>query len=260
MIGERMERQIVELNHPTFESLGVRAYSMPVHTFELREVPLANADEVATFATQKRNDEHMSGRWLLGHALKSWGIEDLSVLHILRNQERAPRVAYLQGMWLNLPLPSISISHSGGHVFVALADSSMDVGIDAEPSSRSLAANAFDMMSTGDELEQLRQQPNASMFLWTAKEAVQKAMRKGMHLNPRKIKVSIGQNNQNISIENSKIQLVSWTESDFQLGLAVCLKSEHLVTAEDRLLEATRSAMESDPDWGVGCKTNRGNV
>lgn len=28
-------------------------------------------------------------------------------------------------------------------------------------------------------------------------------------------------------------------------------------TPEDRLLEATRSAMEADPDWGVGCKTTR---
>lgn len=255
-----MERQILELSHPFTATQGVRAYCMRVRALRLDEVPLAHADEVATFATQKRFDEHMSGRWLLGEVLKKWGIGDLNVLQVLRNKDRAPRVAYLQGMWLNAPLPSISISHSSGHVFVALAQSNLEVGIDAEPAARSLAENAFDMMSTGEELEQLRQQPGVSMFLWTAKEAVQKAMRKGMHLNPRKIKVSIGECEQNISIENSKIQLTSWVENGFQLGLATRMKSEHLITAEDLLLEKTRSAMELHPDWGIGCKTNRQNV
>ena len=165
-----MERQILDLDHPFTATQGVRAYCMQVRTLRLDEVPLANADEVATFATQKRFDEHMSGRWLLGKALKKWGIRDLNVLQVLRSEDRAPRVAYLQGMWLNTPLPSISISHSSGHVFVALAQSNLEVGIDAEPATRSLAENAFDMMSTGEELEQLRQQPGASMFLWTAKE------------------------------------------------------------------------------------------
>ena len=255
-----MERHILELTPPSLISESIIAYCMPVHRFELHEVPLADADEVATFVTEKRYNEHMSGRWLLGYALKMWGVEHLDSLHVLRNEERAPRVAYVQGMWLNTPLPSLSISHSAGYVFVALTQSDWEIGIDAEPAQRLLAPNAFDMMSSGGELDQLRKQPNASMMLWTGKEAVQKAMRKGMHLNPREIKVSIGEQEQNISIGNLKIQLVSWIENDYQLGLAICPKSGEMFTAEERLLEMTRSAMNEQPDWGVGCKTNRNNV
>jgi phosphopantetheinyl transferase len=255
-----MESDVVILDVPPSFSKHVRVYSMPIRQLECGAVPLANADEVATFATSKRNDEHLSGRWLLGHCLGLWGVNDLSVLNIVRDEHRAPRVVFLQGMWLNTPLPSFSISHSNGHVFLALSDPQFDVGLDAEPSERSLASNAFDMISTGLELEHLRKNPDSSMILWTGKEAVQKAMRKGMHLNPRKIKLSIGELEQNISIEKSIIQLGFWVHGEYQMALAIRSKPSVFLTAEERLLESTRLAMLDRPDWGVGCNTNRNNV
>jgi len=255
-----MESDVVLLDVPLSFSKHVRLYSMPIRHLECGDVQLANADEVATFSTSKRNDEHLSGRWLLGHCLGLWGVKDLSVLDIVRDEHRAPRVVFLQGMWLNTPLPSFSISHSNGHVFLALCESEFDIGFDAEPAERSLASNAFDMISTGLELEQLRLNPDSSMMLWTSKEAVQKAMRKGMHLNPRKIKISIGDLEQHISIEKSIIQLGNWIQNGYQMALALRPKPSALLTAEERLLESTRLAMLDRPDWGVGCNTNRNNV
>lgn len=255
-----MESDVVSIDVPLSFPGGVRVYSMPVRPLEFVDVPLANADEVATFATSKRNDEHLSGRWLLGHCLGLWGVDDLNVLEIARDEHRAPRVAFLQGMWMNTPLPSFSISHSEGHVFLALSDSEFNVGIDAEPAQRALATNAFDLISKGDELERLRKNPESAMTLWTSKEAIQKAMQMGMHLNPRKIELSIGDSIQNISIENSKIQLVNWAIRGYQLALAIRPKTTDILTAEDQLLEETRIAMLDRPEWGVGCNTNRNNV
>jgi 4'-phosphopantetheinyl transferase EntD len=255
-----MESDVVSIDVPQSFPGHVRVYSMPVRSLEFVDVPLANADEVATFATVKRNDEHLSGRWLLGHCLGLWGVDDLGVLEIARDEHRAPRVTFLQGMWKNTPLPSFSISHSDGQVFLALSDSNFNVGIDAEPAQRSLSTNAFDLISKGEELERLRKNPEAAMTLWTSKEAIQKAMQMGMHLNPRKIEVSIGQSIQNISIENSNIQLVNWAIRGYQLALAIRPKTTDILTAEDQLLEETRMAMLDRPEWGVGCNTNRNNV
>ena len=254
-----MESDVVSLDVPQSFANHVRVYSMPIRHLEFVDVPLANADEVATFATSKRSDEHLSGRWLLGHCLGLWGIVDLNVLEIVRDEHRAPRVAFLQGIWMNTPLPSFSISHSDGHVFLALSDSELNVGIDAEPAQRALAPNAFDLISKGDELEHLRKSPESAMMLWTSKEAIQKAMRKGMHLNPRKIKLSIGESEHIISIENSKIQLQSWSFLGSRIALALHQGSVGLRTSEDDLLDVTKKAM-SEQEWGVGCKTSRGNV
>lgn len=99
-----MESDVVLLDVPLSFSKHVRLYSMPIRHLECGDVQLANADEVATFSTSKRNDEHLSGRWLLGHCLGLWGVKDLSVLDIVRDEHRAPRVVFLQGMWLNLSL------------------------------------------------------------------------------------------------------------------------------------------------------------
>ena len=151
---------------------------------------MANADEVAKFATKKRLDEHLSGRLLLERALKSWGI-NTSLLEVRRNQFRAPSIAYLPGSWIRQALPSISIGHSNGWVFVALIEPGWTIGIDAEPHDLAISAGVFDMMAKGEELLFLQSNPQHSVTLWTGKEAIQKAARMGMHLNPRNIEIPI---------------------------------------------------------------------
>jgi len=225
----------------------------PVDHFELEQVMLASVDEVATFAVEKRRTEHLSGRWLLAQALEQWGL-DPTQIEVLRTELRAPVLAYLSGLWVRTPLPSISIGHAGGWAYVAVIETGCSVGIDAEPADRGIAKNAFDMMARGDELVWLQQNPDRAIELWTSKESVQKAMQMGMHLNPRKIEIPIGVGVGNISIENSKIQLQNWVFRGARVSLAWHNKSVHLRTPEDDLLDATRRAMQ-EQEWSIGCKT-----
>jgi phosphopantetheinyl transferase len=254
--GESMDG-FVELTSPVE---GVQVFMAPVGARELKDTPLADPAEVATFATDKRRDEHLTGRWLLGAVLQAQGETDLSSLEVIRSEHRAPSLARILGVWRRTPLPSISIAHSEGMAFVALADRAWSVGVDAEPLDRTLAPNAFDLMAKGAELQRLEQQPHTAMRLWTGKEAVQKSMGFGMHLNPREIEIPIEDGIHHFSIRNLKIQLVYWSENDYHLSLAVCPASADELTPEDRLLEQTRAAMKANPGWGVGCNTQRNNA
>ena len=250
-----MSPQVVRLTPP--QAPEVHLMATTVRPWDVRDVPLAQPSEVATFATQKRRDEHLTGRWLLGHALKAWGVDDLSVLEVVRDERRAPSLSYIQGVWKRTPLPNISIAHSEGKAFVALVDETRLVGFDAEPIHRTLAENAYDMMAKGVELDRLRAAPNRVFHAWTGKEAVQKCLGQGMHLNPRDIQIPIEIDFCEILIENSKIQLDYWIEGGYHCSLATRLATVVPLTPEDRLLELTRAAMAADPDWGVGCKTTR---
>ena len=236
---------------------GVQLLASEVRAWNMEEVPLAQASEVERFVTQKRRDEHLTGRWLLGQGLRAWGVDDLTVVEVLRNERRAPSLAYIQGVWKRTPLPNISIAHSDGMAFVALVEPDRAVGFDAEPLGRQLAENAYDMMAKGAELDALRSTPQHVFQAWTGKEAVQKCLGHGMHLNPRNIQIPIGKESVYISIENSKIELDYWHENGYHCSLAMRPADVPVLTPEDVLLEATRSAMEAEPDWGVGCKTTR---
>jgi len=236
---------------------GVRLFSTSVRTVQLRDAALADADEVRTFAVAKRRDEHLTGRWLLQAVLEAHTSVDVDLLMVVRDEHRAPRLAYIHGVWVRTPLPSISISHSNGRAFVAIGPSAWGLGIDAEPEARTLAPNAFDLMASGDELVGLRARPESAIRSWVGKEAVQKAMGLGMHLNPRHVQLPIGMSSHEISIGILKIQLEVWAESGYLLGLALHPEGAVHETPEDRLLAATQSAMDADPSWGVGCSTTR---
>ena len=238
------------------QNMDVEVYGAPLAEFSLADVPLADANEVATFVTAKRYREHMTGRWLLGEVLKASGVGDLSLVQVVRNEYRAPSLAFIQGVWKRTPLPNISIAHSGDHAFLAVSKTALDVGFDAEPLSRVLAENAYDMMAKSGELDGLRASPEHVFQAWTGKEAVQKCLGKGMHINPREIAIPIGSEKSIIPIENSKIELVYWQEKGYHLSLAV-KPSKPSLNAEDELLEKTRLAMEANPSWGIGCKTQR---
>tara|TARA_B100000963_G_scaffold62354_1_gene50427 strand:- start:7600 stop:8367 length:768 start_codon:yes stop_codon:yes gene_type:complete len=238
------------------EGLRILCVTAPIGELSLSEVQLAQQDEVATFVTEKRRIEHLSGRLLLDQALTEWGV-DTSLLEVRRNQHRAPSVAYLPGTWLRRELPSISIGHSNGWAFVALIDAGWTIGIDGEPCSMKISSGVFDMMATGDELLHLQNHPDQALRYWTSKEAVQKAARLGMHLNPRKIRIPIENNEANISIGKSIFQLRNISFNGYNISVAISRGEGYDSIPEDELLRQTRMAMNETPDWGVGCKTTR---
>ena len=114
-------------------------------------------------------------------------------------------------------------------------------------------------MAKGEELDDLIRHPEHAIEAWVAKESVQKSLGLGMHLNPRLIEIPIGVAEPIISIGKSKIQLKKWVHKDAFVACAFTEGSLALPTAEDALLDATRSAM-ADGDWGVGCNTTRNNA
>ena len=220
---------------------------------------LIDWDEIRTFRTDKRRDEHLSARWLLEQALSEWGLKDLTALMISRTEERAPYLNVIHGMWIQYSLPSISISHSDGLACVALIDEGWTVGLDAEPLNRPPKPAVFDMMAKGEELERLNEGKIDPLLAWTGKEAIQKALRMGMHFNPREIEIPIGDSESEISIGNSKIQLRNFLHPTHKITLAYGKDSAPIRSPEEALLEATRDAMDSGASWGVGCSTTRNN-
>ena len=109
-------------------------------------------DEIKTFKTAKRQNEHFSARWLLEEAVKEWGGIDCSGIYVHRTEERAPYLRAIQGLWIQPTLPSISIAHSQTLACVALIDQGWTVGVDAESFDRPPSPSVFDMMAKGQEL------------------------------------------------------------------------------------------------------------
>jgi len=81
-----------------------------------------------------------------------------------------------------------------------------------------------------------------------------------MHLNPREIEIPIGLRKKNISIGNSKIQLINYANKTHKIMLAYGVDLTPVRSPEEALLEATRDAMNSGASWGVGCSTTRNNT
>ena len=244
-----------------FDSNGPRllCFMAPVTELDISQVQLANADEVAKFVTKKRKDEHLSGRLLLEMALEKWGI-DTSLLEVRRNEFRAPSIAYLPGTWVRNPLPSISIGHSNEWAFVALIESGWTIGIDGEPLELEISSGVFELMAKGEELTYLQNNADQALTYWTSKEAVQKAARLGMNLNPREIKIPIGNNETKIPIENLNFQLKNLSFNGYNISVAISQGEGYDSIPEDDLLDQTLEAMQADEDWSIGCKTTRTNT
>lgn len=232
----------------------------PISEHNAVELQFIDWDEINTFKTQKRTNEHLSARWLLERALMEWGGLDCSQLAIMRTSERAPYLQAIQGLWIQPRLPSISLSHSQDLAAVALIEQGWTVGVDAEPFERPPASTVYDMMARGEELEQLKDGRLDALWAWTSKEAIQKAARKGMHLNPRDIVLNEEEIKNKIPIANSIFQLENLSNEEYQITLAWGQDVDPIRSPEDDLLDATREAMHISDDWSVGCSTVRKNA
>ena len=103
------------------------------------------------------------------------------------------------------------------------------------------------MMAKGDELDFLIGNSKMAIETRTAKEAVQKAEKLGMHLNPR-------------DIDLAEYNVKSFIHDDLMVSVSYRKAGENPKTAEDDLLDATAEAMKQNPDFSVGCKTVRNNL
>ena len=140
----------------------------------LARMPIQECDSIFSEdiprATQKRLNDHNSGRLLPEKCVQAWGLP-LDSLEVLRTEHRAPYLSWINGVWRNEPLPGISIGHCEGWAVCALIEAGYWIGIDAERKDRQIQENAFDMMAKGDELNFLIENSKMAIETWTAKEA-----------------------------------------------------------------------------------------
>lgn len=223
----------------------IKGPKMLLARMQIQDCQSILADDIPR-ATSKRLADHNTGRLLLEKCLAQWNLP-LDSLEVLRTEQRAPYLSWLNGVWRNDPLPGISIGHGEKWAVCALIEPGYWVGIDAEQKNREIQPNAFDMMAKGDELNFLIENSKMAIETWTAKEAVQKAEKLGMHLNPRDINLT--EYNVESFIHDDLMVSVSWRKA-----------GQNPKTAEDDLLDATAEAMKQNPGFSVGCKTVRNNL
>ncbi|MED5308456.1 MAG: hypothetical protein VYA95_03820, partial [Candidatus Thermoplasmatota archaeon] len=129
-----------------------------------------------------------------------------------------------------------------------------------EPLELEISSGVFELMAKGEELTYLQNNADQALTYWTSKEAVQKAARLGMNLNPREIKIPIGNNETKIPIENLNFQLKNLSFNGYNISVAISQGEGYDSIPEDDLLDQTLEAMQANEDWTIGCKTTRTNT
>ena len=105
-----------------------------------------------------------------------------------------------------------------------------------------MQTNAFDMMAKGKELEMLYTYPEKALEIWTKKEAILKAKKLGMHMNPREI-----------DLNDLDLELVTFTKDDILVSIAWQPVKEVSKNPEDVLIEEIHLKMLENPGFKVGC-------
>ena len=139
-------------------------------------------DELRFRGTPKRIDDRIAGRIAAKRAVAGLLGADPMEMRV-SNLESGEPVVHVSGQ----PGPRISISHSGGRA-VALASSVERVGIDLEQIEERHPAFLEEWFSS-DERLLLGGDAELITTAWAAKEAVLKALGRGMALDPRQIEV-----------------------------------------------------------------------
>lgn len=146
----------------------------------------------SAFRYVKRRNDWILGRWTAKNLVRDSCFRDrkLSELAVLPGQNRAPFV------YLNEEPQSciVSISHSHGHSLCVSTDSTLQLGCDLEKvvqRSRAFMKDYFSLkehqlFSSGSH--NLEEQLYYTL-LWSSKEALMKATRKGLSMHPLKIEV-----------------------------------------------------------------------
>lgn len=201
--------------------LPIRLHQATDRIPDITAIDLVDASESEKFATAKRAEEHASGRWLLSWVLRRTMPDlDLGSIEVVRDEHRAPELSWLKGTSRNDPLPSFSITTSHQKALVAICGSASRIGIDAEPLDAPRSPNLLSMMSSDEEFARLESsfQTQGTAIVnrvWTAKEAVLKALGRGMSIPLSRIEV-LGEDERilsGIEFENERIDLSTFETS-----------------------------------------------
>lgn len=161
---------------------------------------------LAAMPIAKRRNDWLLGRWTAKRLVQSYIAQHggarvpLERIVVTNGPDGAPQVQADETHQLlalyNLQLLSLSISHCDGHAFCALTDGSVRIGADIERITPRAPVFAEDYF-TAHELAQLRAAPPASRdmlvtLIWSAKEAVLKALHLGLTVDTRSVSIMPG--------------------------------------------------------------------
>ncbi len=144
----------------------------------------------------KRRADWRLGRWTAKHAVQRHYSESktpllLNQIEVLAASDGAPEL-FINGRRAEL---AISISHSGGHGFVALGANQHALGCDiekVEPRSPAFISDYFTETEQAIYREtEAAHQPVLANLIWSAKESVSKALRQGLRLDTRSVQIEL---------------------------------------------------------------------
>jgi 4'-phosphopantetheinyl transferase len=195
-----------------------------------------------SFRFPKRKEDWLSGRWVAkslllktSKHLQNCQLSDFSIENyadgspnVVRNGEILPG--------------SISISHRSGFVSAAWAPNPNDkIGIDLEaiePKPASFVEDYFTAHEIRNVFEQKpEEQPLISSLIWSAKEAVMKALQTGLRIDTRQIEIQIpsgaeinGWKKLDISVYPGDYQTASlfWRQSGSIINTLAILSSQRI--------------------------------
>jgi 4'-phosphopantetheinyl transferase len=157
-----------------------------------------SASEIDTYAGlrfPKRRHEWLLGRWtakqLLRRSIEAYCDLPLPAISVAADPDGAPYLA-VEGEG-RLPA-SLSISHRAGRAFCALSPTiSPSIGVDLEQIEPRSAAFVHDFF-TADEAARVWDCPDSDRdtlvtVIWSAKEAMLKALREGLRLDTRLVEI-----------------------------------------------------------------------
>jgi phosphopantetheinyl transferase len=164
---------------------------------------------------EKRRSEWLAGRIALKHLLLAanpvLSQHELPTIQILKTEDGAP---YLLIDGDPDPNHKISLSHSNGYVFCAYSNEHDHLGVDLERVEKRPQDFMQDFF-TPDELCHISRRPSENhpllaTLIWSAKEAVLKALSVGLKVDTRKV---------NIHVESSKPSTLGWNSLRFTTNL-----------------------------------------
>ena len=168
-----------------------------------------------TLRFEKRRSEWFAGRIALKHLLlaanPALSQHELPKIQILKTEVGAP---YLLIDGDSHPNNKISLSHSNGYVFCAFSNEYDHLGVDLERVEKRPQDFMQDFF-TPDELDHISRLPSEShpliaTLIWSAKEAVLKALSLGLKVDTRKV---------NVQIESSIPSDLGWNSLRFTTNL-----------------------------------------
>ncbi len=178
----------------------------------------------------KRRHDYLLGRYAAKSAAATWGgFRDMRTLSIAPGAFSQPVLTASSS-----PCPGVTLAHGGGVAVAVAHDAGHPMGIDLER----LAADKLDTIrsqTTPAELALVQKsgvsEPEGLMLLWTAREAVSKALRCGLTCPLRVLAVRSFESRdagwyQGEYVNFGQYQFVAWLNGPFAVALAASARAD----------------------------------